>query len=149
MVKDFGRNLKDLGIPTANFPDEGVNDLPVEINTGVYYGWAKVHNGPVHKMVMSNGWNPYFRNIKKSMETHIINYFGTDFCGSQLRICITGYIRPEMDFRSLDDLIFTIKIDIDTANIKLERAEMKTIQDYGFFQLENKDGKIMNGVKSH
>ena len=115
----------------ANFPDEVVNDLPEEINTGVYYGWAKVDNGPVHKMVMSIGWNPYFRNIKKSMvrvshlfiemlkcshysvvvyillfcvfsqETHIINYFGTDFYGSQLRICITGYIRPEMDFRSL------------------------------------------------
>lgn len=36
-----------------------------------------------------------------SQETHIINYFGTDFYGSQLRICITGYIRPEMDFKSL------------------------------------------------
>jgi len=44
-----------------------VNDLPEDINTGVYYGWAKVDNGPVHKMVMSIGWNPYFRNIKKSM----------------------------------------------------------------------------------
>jgi hypothetical protein len=26
-----------------------------------------VDNGPVHKMVMSIGWNPYFRNVKKSM----------------------------------------------------------------------------------
>jgi len=78
VVKDFRRGSKDLGIPTANFPDE-VNDLPVEINTGVHYGWAKVDNGPVHKMVMSTGWNLYFRNIKKSMETHIINYFVTDF----------------------------------------------------------------------
>jgi len=38
-----------------------------------------VDNGPVHKMVMSTGWNLYFRNIKKSMEIHIINYLGTDF----------------------------------------------------------------------
>lgn len=83
-------------------------------------------------MVMSIGWNPYFRNVKKSMvcvftficwdvelkcthysvvcillfcifsqETHILNEFGTDFYGSELRICITGYIRPEMDFRTL------------------------------------------------
>jgi riboflavin kinase len=44
-----------------------VNDLPEEINTGVYYGWAKVNNGPVYKMVMSIGWNPYFKNSKKSM----------------------------------------------------------------------------------
>jgi len=149
VVKGFGRGSKDLGIPTANFPNEVVNDLPEEINTGVYYGWAKVDNGPVHKMVMSIGWNPYFRNVKKSMETHIINYFGTDFYGSQLRICITGYIRPEMDFRSLDDLISTIKTDIDTASIQLEKGEMKKFQDHSFFQLENKDNKIVNGVKSH
>ena len=92
MVKGFGRGSKDLGIQTANFPDEVVNELPQEINTGVYYDWARVDNGPVHKMVMSIGWNLYFRNVKKSMETHIINYIGTDFYGSQLRICITGYI---------------------------------------------------------
>jgi riboflavin kinase len=44
-----------------------VNGLPEEIHTGVYYGWAKLENGPVYKMVMSIGWNPYFKNIKKSM----------------------------------------------------------------------------------
>lgn len=149
VVKGFGRGSKDLGIPTANFPDEVVNDLPEEINTGVYYGWAKVDNGAVHKMVMSIGWNPYFRNIKKSMETHILNEFGTDFYGSQLRICITGYIRPEMDFRTLDDLISTIKIDIATANTQLEKAEMKKFKDHSFFQPEGKEDKIVNGVKSH
>jgi len=48
-----------------------------------------------------------------------------------------------------DDLISTIKIDIDTANIQLEKTEMKKFQDHSFFQLENKDDKIVNGVKSH
>jgi len=47
-----------------------------------------------------------------------------------------------------DDLISTIKSDIDTANIQLEKAEMKKFQDNSFFQLENKDNKIVNGVKS-
>jgi len=149
VVKGFGRGSKDLGIPTANFPDEVVNDLPVEINTGIYYGWAKVDNGPLHKMIMNIGWNLYFIKIKKSMETNNINYFGTDSYGSQLRICIIGYIRPEMDFRSVDYLISTLKIDIDTANIKPEKEEMKKFQDHSFFQLENKDNKIVNGVKSH
>ncbi|GFG31173.1 hypothetical protein Cfor_00577 [Coptotermes formosanus] len=135
--------------PTANFPDEVVNDLPEEINTGVYYGWAKLDNGPVHKMVMSIGWNPYFRNVKKSMETHILNEFGTDFYGSELRICITGYIRPEMDFRTLDDLISTIKIDIATANAQLEKAEMKKFKDHSFFQSESKEDKTVNGFKPH
>ena len=44
-----------------------------------------------------------------------------------------------MDFRSLDDLISTIKIDNDTANIQLEKTEMNKFQDHIFIQLENKD----------
>ncbi|XP_023724544.1 riboflavin kinase isoform X1 [Cryptotermes secundus] len=160
VVKGFGRGSKDLGIPTANFPDEVVNGLPEEIHTGVYYGWAKLDNGPVHKMVMSIGWNPYFRNVKKSMETHILNDFGTDFYGSQLKVCLTGYIRPEMDFRTLaidievdfiftDDLISTIKHDIDTADRQLETAAMKIFKDHSFFQPESKEDKIVNGDTSH
>ncbi|XP_021920418.1 riboflavin kinase isoform X4 [Zootermopsis nevadensis] len=129
----------------ANFPDEVVNDLPEDIGTGVYYGWATVDNGPVHKMVMSIGWNPYFKNSKKSMETHILHAFGTDFYGSQLRICIIGYVRPEMDFWTLDDLITTIKNDIDTANRQLDTAEMKAFKDHAFFQSEIIDNKIVNG----
>jgi len=54
-----------------------------------------------------------------------------------------------MDFRSLDDLISAIEIGIDTANIKHEKAEMKKFQVHSFFQLENKDDKRVNGVKSH
>lgn len=149
VVKGFGRGSKDLGIPTANFPDEVVNSLPEEIHTGVYYGWAKVDNGPVYKMVTSIGWNPYFRNIKKSMETHILNEFETDFYGSQLRVCLTCYIRPEMDFRTLDDLICTIKNDIDTADRQLETAAMKIFKDHSFFQSESKEDKIVNGDISH
>ena len=52
---------------SANFPAEVVEGLPTETQTGIYFGWAKVDHGPVHKMVMSIGWNPYYKNEKKSM----------------------------------------------------------------------------------
>ena len=51
----------------ANFPDEVVEDLPKEFKSGIYYGWATVDDGPIHKMVMSVGWNPHFQNTKRSM----------------------------------------------------------------------------------
>lgn len=51
----------------ANFPEHVVEKLPEEISTGIYFGWAKVDNGPTLKMVMSIGWNPYYNNKKKSM----------------------------------------------------------------------------------
>lgn len=54
-------------IISANFPENVVEKLPKEVNCGIYYGWASVNEGPVFKMVMSVGWNPYFKNEKKSM----------------------------------------------------------------------------------
>lgn len=44
-----------------------MDSLPADISTGIYYGWARVDNGDIHKMVMSIGWNPYYKNLKKSM----------------------------------------------------------------------------------
>jgi riboflavin kinase len=67
VVKGFGRGSKELGIPTANFPNEVVENLPTSFDQGVYYGWAQVDNGPVYKMSMSIGTNPYYKNEKKTM----------------------------------------------------------------------------------
>lgn len=44
-----------------------MDSLPEAISTGIYYGWASVDRGPVYKMVMSVGWNPFYKNSKKSM----------------------------------------------------------------------------------
>lgn len=69
--KGFGRGSKELGIPTANLPEESYCEsfklLDAASNTGVYYGWAKVDgvdNDEVHPMAMSVGWNPYYKNEK-------------------------------------------------------------------------------------
>ena len=52
---------------SANFPDDVVDLLPSEFECGVYYGWAKVDEGKVQKMVMSVGWNPFYKNTKRTM----------------------------------------------------------------------------------
>ena len=81
-------------------------------------------------MVMSIGWNPFYKNAKKScasplllyliwlyiiplQETHVIHDFGKEtFYGETLKILIQGYIRPEKNYSSLADLIADIKNDI-------------------------------------
>jgi len=83
VVAGFGRGSKQLGIPTgkiinckviaytyttlANYPEDVVGSLPDAIQSGIYYGWAMVDQGPVYKMVMSIGWNPVYQNDKRSM----------------------------------------------------------------------------------
>lgn len=54
----------------ANYPLDVVKSLPDCFQPGVYYGWANVDNGPVHKMVMSIGWNPFYDNKEKSMVSY-------------------------------------------------------------------------------
>ncbi|XP_050526592.1 putative riboflavin kinase isoform X2 [Daktulosphaira vitifoliae] len=101
VVKGFGRGSKDLGIPTANLCKEVIDQLPEQMIPGVYFGWAQVDKSPVYKMVMSIGWNPFFKNKEKSMEIHILNKFEEDFYGSKLKVIVTGYIRQELDFSSM------------------------------------------------
>jgi FAD synthase len=42
---------------------QSLSNFPI----GVYYGLASVNNGPVYKMAMSIGWNPYFKNTEKTV----------------------------------------------------------------------------------
>lgn len=134
VVRGFGRGSKQLGIPTANFPDVVISRLPKCVDTGVYYGFACVDDGPVHDMVMSIGWNPFFKNKQKSMETHILHQFAEDFYGSTLRVCIVGFIRGMTDFSSLDELITAINDDITVAREKCACAENQAIRQDSFFK---------------
>uniref|UniRef100_A0A1L8EI26 riboflavin kinase n=1 Tax=Haematobia irritans TaxID=7368 RepID=A0A1L8EI26_HAEIR len=149
IVSGFGRGSKELGIPTANYPLEVVKSLPDAIQPGVYYGWANVDNGPVYKMVMSIGWNPFYDNKEKSMETHILHPFKRDLYGCLLKVCIVGYLRPEENFKSLDDLINCIKRDIAQAEELLESNESnKQLKNHKYFLDTNctNNAKTGNGT---
>ncbi|KPP76933.1 riboflavin kinase-like, partial [Scleropages formosus] len=143
VIRGFGRGSKELGIPTANFQDSVVDHLPADIGTGIYYGWASLGTGDVHKMVMSIGWNPYYKNTKKSMETHVIHTFKEDFYGQILSVVMVGYIRPERNYSSLDALIAAINSDIEEAKRRLDMPEHQKFKEDKFFKaLQN---QIMNG----
>uniref|UniRef100_A0A4W5LE82 Riboflavin kinase n=1 Tax=Hucho hucho TaxID=62062 RepID=A0A4W5LE82_9TELE len=151
VVRGFGRGSKELGIPTANFPDSVVEHLPGDISTGIYYGWACVGSGDIHKMVMSIGWNPYYKNTKKSMETHVIHTFKEDFYGQILSVVMVGYIRPERSYDSLDALIAAINHDIEEAKRNLELPEHLKLKEDNFFRATaststTTSNKIMNGL---
>jgi len=133
VVKGFGRGSKELGIPTANFPEHVVASLPPTVGTGVYFGYACVDGGSVHDMVMSVGWNPYYKNDTKSMETHIMHKFAEDFYGASLRVCMVGFIRPELNFKSLDELIAAINGDIEMATQLCARPENAQLRQDDFF----------------
>lgn len=77
--------------------------------------------GAVYPMVMSIGWNPFYKNTVRSVEVHIMHHFDTDFYGSHMNLMILAFIRPELDYVSKDKLIEDIKTDIDVAGRSLAR----------------------------
>lgn len=44
-----------------------MKQLPEDLETGIYFGWANIDNGDVQKAVLSIGWNPFYENKEKSM----------------------------------------------------------------------------------
>lgn len=110
--KGFGRGGKDLGCPTANLPDDSITPISTVLKTGVYYGYAQVvppeerrtafrpEDVKVLPMVMSLGWNPFYKNEKLTAEIHIMHAFQNDFYGHEMKAIILGYIRPELDYIS-------------------------------------------------
>lgn len=66
--------------------------------------------------------NPYYKNERKTIEPHLLHVFDRDFYDEELRLVVTGYLRPEMNFSSLDSLIQAINTDIRLAGEQLELA---------------------------
>jgi riboflavin kinase len=72
-------------------------------------------------MVMSIGYNPFYKNTVRSAEVHVLHKFGDDFYGVEMRLLILGYIREEKDYSGLDALIQDINIDCEVARKSLDR----------------------------
>jgi len=121
VAKGFGRGGKQLGCPTANLADDA---LTGEEETGVWIGWAKVM-GAVYKCVASIGWNPFFKNEKKTCEPYIIHHFSSDFYGEAIEVSLCGYIRSEKNYSSLNDLVNAIRKDIEIAKAALDLPEFE------------------------
>lgn len=89
--------IASLPPQTAPYPPDSVPSTPG--------GTQRLHrlpddDGKVWPMVMSVGWNPYFKNEKITAEVHIMHPFAHDFYGHDMSVLILGYIRPELDYVS-------------------------------------------------
>lgn len=73
-------------------------------------------------MVMSIGYNPFYKNTVRSAEVHVLHGFTADFYGAPMRLLILGFIRQEKDYKSLDALIEDINFDCVVAKNSLARA---------------------------
>eukprot|EP00483_Globobulimina_turgida_P001332 UN01334 len=135
VVKGHQRG-REIGCKTANldpsaFPNQLNELVKAKLNQGVYVGFGRVDNGNIYKNVLSIGTNPHFGNENITVESHLLHTFENDFYASQLRVIITGFIRPQLAFNSLDDLIKAINTDISFGDECLDKEPHSNyINDY-------------------
>lgn len=62
-----------------------------------------------------------------TQEVHILppQPFIHDFYGAQMNLLILGFIRPELDYESVEALVRDIQLDIEVSKSSLEREAYK------------------------
>ncbi len=104
---------KDLGFPTANMgveglhlPKRGIYAVKVDVLTGRHQG---SYDGAA-----SLGVRPMFGENQPNLETYIFDFDG-DIYGEHLSIALIDYLRGEVKFDSLDELVAQMTADCDQA----------------------------------
>lgn len=108
------------------------------IPSGVYFGYASIQlpatsssdasadagsgGFTIFPMVMSIGYNPFYKNTVRSAEVHVLHEFDGDFYDAHMRLLILGFIREEKDYKSLEALIEDINFDCEVAKASLARG---------------------------
>jgi riboflavin kinase len=94
--------------------------------------------------VLSLGHNPFYSNQTRSIEVHIMHSFppeSFDLYGLELRVLVLGFIRPEYDYDSLEELVEDIWVDVGVGVNSLSRTGNMGV-------LEGEGGEWLRGVGS-
>jgi riboflavin kinase/FMN adenylyltransferase len=106
VVRGDGRG-KTIGFPTANIDVWQEKLLPKK---GVYAGWAHL-NGETYMAAANIGNRPTFNGGLVTVEAYLLD-FDRDLYGQHLALDIAAFLRPELKFGSIDELIAQIKQDV-------------------------------------
>lgn len=125
VVTGFGRGSRQMGVPTANLDPDALERELAGMHRGVYFGFARLPGDPKHaawcKCVVNVGQRPTFADGDgTTVEVHALRDFGRDFYGEDMEVVVVGYVRPEMRFDGLQQLVARIMQDIGLARGALD-----------------------------
>ena len=98
----------DMGFATANVvPEQGV----MLARDGVYGGYAFV-GGTCYAAAVNMGVAASFENATSPIEAHLLDYTG-DLYGKVIEIKLVHWLRPQIKFDNIEDLIATVTDNIN------------------------------------
>jgi riboflavin kinase/FMN adenylyltransferase len=112
VVRGDGRG-RELGVPTANL---GLTRGYVQPAEGVYAGDVVLSDGRTFRSAISVGTNPTFDGEREvRVEAHLL-HFDEDLYGDHVRVEFRRFLRGQVRFDNLDDLIVQMRNDIAAAD---------------------------------
>jgi riboflavin kinase/FMN adenylyltransferase len=109
---------RDLGFPTANVSVPGEILLPAD---GIYAGWSIRADGSRWPTAISLGRRPtfYAEAHASLLEAHLLDFEG-DLYDEPLKVEFVAFLRPELRFDSVEDLVAQIGRDCVDARARLD-----------------------------
>ena len=104
---------RELGYPTANISMDGLH-LP---KLGVYAVLVDILDGPFKgsfRGAASLGVRPMFGENTANLETFLFDFAG-DLYGAHISVALVDFLRPELKFDRLQNLIDQMAVDCDQA----------------------------------
>lgn len=109
IVKHGDKRGRLLGFPTANLTDE----MPSDLAFGVYASETRISGKPGlrYRSLSSYGTRPTFDGAAPRLETYLLDFAG-DLYDQEITVEILDFIRAEMRFNSVNELVAAMQQDL-------------------------------------
>jgi riboflavin kinase/FMN adenylyltransferase len=109
---------RELGFPTANVSVPGDVLLPAD---GIYAGWYERPDGAIHPTAISLGRRPtfYAEAHASLLEAHLLDFSGGLY-DEHAKVRFVAWLRGELKFAAVDELVAQIGRDVDDARRVLD-----------------------------
>lgn len=106
---------RKIGFPTANLSVDDPDKLvPAD---GVYAVYV-LFDGQTYKGMLNIGHRPTLDNGARSIEVNIL-HFHSDIYGQSIRLSFVSYLRPELKFDTIDQLVAQMHLDEEKVELLL------------------------------
>jgi riboflavin kinase/FMN adenylyltransferase len=109
-VVEGDKRGRRIGYPTANLMPPPRKVIPA---VGIYAALVVV-DGRIHQSAVNVGVRPTFGGGALVIEAYLLDFEG-DLYGEDLEIEFVDYIRPELKFADVDELVDTMARDVERA----------------------------------
>ncbi len=120
-VQKGAQRGRELGFPTANLALDGLHPP----KPGIYSVMAAIHSGAHkgrRKGVASIGTNPTFGPNPLNLEVHLFDFEG-DIYGQRITVELVEYLRPEIEFPTVEALVSKMGEDCEAARESLAELD--------------------------